>query len=737
VGASSNGDQRIRFDEFELDAGSEQLLRNGQTVRIQPQPLRVLKLFLEHAGKTISREELRRHIWGDKTYVEFEQGLNYCVRQIRRALNDSSSHPRYIETLPKQGYRFIGQVERREMTSVEPNTSLDPTGIVGPEAHHLCADEPDVQDSRLITRRKLIWSACVGLFGAAGASVFTKSTRHGSGRPIRLEIRLPEGTAAADPGRLLGPPVVAPNGDSLVVTLQSPDGAYLYVRPLDADRLIRIEGTEGASFPFWSSDGQKIAFFAHDKLKYLPARGGSVTVLCDAPQARGGAWGSRNLILFSAARTKSMQQEIFRIPGSGGTPVATTHLNTGAGENSHRYPQFLSNGRGYLYFVRSDNLDFRGVYLSSIDQPNRRTRLNVSDGPFAVGNNGSRTYLLTQQAGKLIAEAFDPERGTLSGNRQQLMEHPASFSISNSGVLAARTEEQELSTLRWRDRSGRDIGSFGPPGDYWSVSLSADDRFMAVVQHNFLNGDFTGWFSPISGGYFEPFSSSHHVANPFWLPARATLFFTDSRKRLLFSKTMVPRGGEVVTCSLPEGVAVEDISRDRRYVVAQLSKRSTQGQILWATLPLRIENVVEWHSTGAYGSGDLQPTFSPDGNWLAYGSYESGSPQVYVMDFPAGESRLRLSTDGGYGPRWRRDGKELFYLSLDGSLMSVHTSSIHPWNTEGHRKLFSTNTRLATEAGRLYDATANGQRFILIEGGSPTTEARIEVLLNWPSLLTQ
>jgi eukaryotic-like serine/threonine-protein kinase len=736
---SSDLDQRIHFGDFEAVLSSGKLFRNGVRVKIEPQPFRVLQMLLERPGKIVFREELRERIWGESTFVEFDQGLNYCVRQIRRALCDSSAQPKYIETLPKQGYRFIASIGQKSTPAAEPVNSIQPEEVVvskGPEADHSEADRPS---SPLLGRRKLIWSAGIGLAVVASGWLTTRSIRRSSVRPVRLGIQLPEGAAAADPGRLLGPPVVAPNGDSLVVTLQTPTGAYLYVRPLDADRLIRMEGTEGASFPFWSPDGQKIAFFAEDKLKYVPAQGGGATVLCAAPQSRGGAWSRRGVILFSTVRAARNLQEISQIAVSGGNPTPLTHLDLKAGENSHRYPQFLPDGNQFLYFSRSDNLDVRGIYLSSIDQQNRRVRLSVADGLFAVGSNGSAgsTYLFSQQAGKLVAQKLDTKRGELSGNYQVVMEHPASFSVSNSGILAARTEEQELSRLLWRDRSGEEIGRPGPAGDYWCISLSRDDRFMAAVRHNFLNGEFTGWVSSTTQGYFEPLSPSRHIENLFWLGGSTTVCFMDFRKKCLLCRDVLLRGEERAVLSLGEGVEVQDISPDGKYAAAQLLKTRTDPQVAWSALPVRGENAGEWHTIGAYGSWELHPTFSPDGKWLAFGSHESGGPQIYVTDFPGAKSRLRISKDGGYSPRWRSDGRELFYLSAEGNLMSIETTSGERWDEQKPRKLFAANTRLAKNAGRLYDASSDGERFVVIEGGTQMSETRIEILMNWPSLLPE
>jgi len=601
------------------------------------------------------------------------------------------------------------------------------------------ADGSTAPATFLFTRRKLIGVSALGATVGAGGWLATRSVRHNAARPVRVVIQLPERTAAADPGRLLGPPVVAPNGDALVVTLQNPTGTCLYVRPLDADRLIRLADTEGASFPFWSPDGQKVAFFADDKLKYVPALGGSATVLCGAHQARGGAWSKKGIVLFSAVRGERNRQEISLVQESGGNPKPLTYLNLKAGENSHRYPQILRDGNQFLYFSRSDSLDVRGIYLTSVDQRNRRTRLSVADGLFAIGSAGKRgaTYLLSQQAGKLVAQELDPKRGVLMGAYHTVMDHPASFSISKSGILAARTEEQELSQLFWRDRNGREIEKLDPAGDYWSISLSPDDRFIAVIRHNFLNGEFTGWISRSTPVSFESLSSSRHVNSPFWLADTGTVCYTDTRRQCLLCRTADLKGEETPILSLAEGVEVQDISPNRQFVVAQLYNAPKEGQMAWSTVPTSGTITPQWHMISSTGPGELQPAFSPDSRRLAFCSHDAGTPQIYLADFPGTKLPDRISKEGGYSPRWRRDGKELFYLSLDGRLISVDLSGSKPWDEKKSIALFPTNTRLAKEAGRLYDVAADGQRFLLIEGGTQISEARIEIVLNWTALLPE
>jgi eukaryotic-like serine/threonine-protein kinase len=238
------------------------------------------------------------------------------------------------------------------------------------------------------------------------------------------------------------------------------------------------------------------------------------------------------------------------------------------------------------------------------------------------------------------------------------------------------------------------------------------------------------------GRLLEPFSDSSHPSSPLWSRDSNTVYYTDTRQQKLLRRIVSPRGPEEVAMATDPAkfTYISDISPDQRYVVAEFSSNDELFQVGWADFKLGLTPYPKWHLIGASGPEGLSPSFSPDGRWLASASNQTGSMEVYLMDFPAGTQRRRVSTNGGRQPRWRRDSKELFFLADDGSMMSTEISTAGELQTGVPQKLFHTNLRLGSNKA-LYDVTGDGQRFLVIDGEIRFANSDIEMVLNWPSLL--
>jgi eukaryotic-like serine/threonine-protein kinase len=584
-----------------------------------------------------------------------------------------------------------------------------------------------------VNRRTFVWTAAAATVAGGGVWLGESLRRKTPPGAINVAIPLPHGAAAADPGRLLGPPAVAPDGSAVIISLKTNEGTSLFIRRLDTDRLIRMEGTDDGSSPFWSPDSQHIAFFANSKLKRLPVVGGSTTVLCDAPEPRGGSWSRRGVIIFGINH-----RPLFQINELGIEAKPLTQLNKATGENSQRNPVFLPDGNRFLYFSRTDDPDKRGIYLESLDREQATRRILIADGQFALGRDPeSKTYyLLSQQAGKIAAENFDIDSGEISGVSRILLDRAGTISVSDTGVLVIRTDDQQTSRLLWLDRTGHELGTLGPTTDYWSVDLSPDDRFALPVKHDYLSGQFKVWMASLSDGLLEPLSDSSHPSAPLWSHDSKTVYYTDTRQHKLLRRTVSPRGPEeVAMVTDPDKFTyISDISADQRYVVAEFSSNDVLFEVGWTDFKLDLTTYPKWHLIGASGPEGLLPSFSPDGRWLTFASNQTGNSEVYLMDFPAGTQRRRISTSGGRQPRWRRDSRELFFLGDDGSMMSTEISAAGELRTGVPNKLFHTNLRVGSNKA-LYDVNGDGRRFLVIDGEIRFANSDIEMVLNWPSLL--
>jgi Tol biopolymer transport system component/DNA-binding winged helix-turn-helix (wHTH) protein len=732
----------IRFGDYEFDRVRGILFLHGVAQKLQPQPLRALIFLADHAPEIVSREELAAHIWGNRVFVEVEQSLNYCIRQIRQVLEDSPSNPNFIETLPRQGYRFVGRVVR--VTAAEEPQVIDAGSVQNsndvedsakPAKESLSGTKlSSATISTVLTRRTVIGRA-VGLAALTASGLWFEEWMRRKPRPdpVNVSIPIPRGAGTADPALVLGPAVVSPDGRTLVVSLRTNAGVQLFIRPLSSNQLIPMEGTMDGSLPFWSPDSHHIAFFARGKLNRISTAGGNVTVLCEAQKPRGGSWGRQGTIIFGLNT-----QSIFQVAENGGAVSVVTVLNRSAGENSHRFPVFLPDGNRFLYVVRNDNPDGTGIYLASTDQSTGPRKVLVAEESFTLARDPETGdhFLLSQQLGKVLAQRFDVGNGNVNGPSIRLIERGGAISASDTGVLVIRTG-QKSSGLVWRNRHGTKIGTLGEGSNFWAVSLAPNGQFLAAAIHDAISGQFKVWLASLRDGLLEPFSEANHAGTVMWSADSSTIYYADFRKWKLFRRQVNPRGSEEYVCDLANESEVLAISPDGRYAVGEVAMMSAHTQAAWFDLQLlgkNARNSESWHVLARSDSHGPLPQFSSDGKWLAFSSSESGSTDVYVTDFPAALQRHRVSASGGRDPRWRQDTKELFFLSDDGDMMAAPIAVQGELRVGKPIQLFAANARSGSE-GTLYDVSPDGQRFLLIDRGNSETEGAIEMILNWPSLL--
>jgi dipeptidyl aminopeptidase/acylaminoacyl peptidase len=530
---------------------------------------------------------------------------------------------------------------------------------------------------------------------------------------IRFEIDAPEGSSFPV-GRSLA---FSPDGKQMVFSVEREGRSAIWMRPVGSTESRELPGTQSADDPFWSPDGQSVAFFADGKLKRVSLSDGTVLTLCDAPGALGGSWGPNDDILIGQA-----SGPLLHVPAAGGLAEPAMPLGGRQQETSHRWPQWLPDGRFLNISVPADGA------LVSI------ATAGASTGT-ALGSTNSRAvyaagHLLFTRGGNLLAQRLDLSRAQLDGMPRPVGPNitvsaanmRATFTAADAGLLAFLPMVDGYNQLVWKDRRGTDVQRVGEPGPFLQFRLSPNGR-QAVVQRG---GGTTAsvWVLDAERGVASLLASGQGQGAPIWSPDGRVSYTLHSNRGDLYLASLAG-GAPSLVAPLPWNSYVEDWSPD--------------GQFAAITTPSGVE-IVE-RKTGhrsmffekVAGAPVDEAAFSPDGHWLALMSADSGRAEVYLHPFPTGERR-KVSTSGGTSPKWRADGHELYYLGLDGTVMATEVEPGPDARMGIPRVLFRTRVVVNILVDQ-YAPTADGQRFLVLEPGGAPTQAPISVIANWPSML--
>ncbi len=510
----------------------------------------------------------------------------------------------------------------------------------------------------------------------------------------------------------------------------------LWVRPLDGITARLLPGTELAGYPFWSPDGNAIAYFAAERLWRVELAGGAPVAVCEVGIGRGGAWASNDTIIFA-----SLGNGLRRVSASGGSPTELTRFDVSRGETAHYLPQMIPGGR-FLYWVRSVKPENNGVYAASLSTPRERVRL-MPGGTIAFY---SADHLLYLRGSTLVARRFDPNRLELSGEPRPVADPVASdlsfgrmtLAASAAGVLiygtAAATRQ-----LTWFDRAGKALGTLGEPATYFQFALAPDGRRVVVSRSSSTGTDL--WTVEIERNVLSRFTFAPGVNGfPAWSPDGRTIAFSSGAPLSLFRKDASGAGTEQRVFE-PSGVLyMNDWSRDGRFLLYHDLSPDTRGD-LWVA-PVTPDGKPE---TGAQPRPYLRTRFSeqfgqfspePTPRWVAYQSDETGRNEIYIQAFPEPKGKWQVSSGGGVYPRWSPGGKELFYLSQDNKLMSVALKlGVDSVDPSTPRELFPVSIDTAI-AGSPYAVSPDGRRF-LVRSVAGHGAQPLQVIVNWPALLKQ
>jgi len=587
------------------------------------------------------------------------------------------------------------------------------------------------------------WARVVIAIGTAvmlaAAFAASRYVRSPTGISDVLQFRMPAPLDAAFP---LPPQfAVSPNGRLIAFVAISKGSPALWLRSLDDGDPKPLAGTEGAALPFWSPDSQFVAFFSNSKLKKLKVSGGQPVDLADASLPGGGTWNTDDDIVFAPTPTSGLQ----RVAASGGTPTPVASKER-RGELRQRWPQFLPDGRHFLV-----NLANEGTWIGSLDS---------TDWTFLVsakGNRGDSTSMMTTYAagylfswrdGVVEAQAFDPDARKLKRDPIQVANQIASdgtnryvaLSVSATGVMAyarGNPTSRPTTQLTWKDRMGKVLATVGEPAEHTNLSLSPDERYIAVSIISTLNRDI--WLIDRKGSRSSRFTFDPAAdAIPIWSPDGGRIVFASLRGKApgdveseiwdVYQKPTNGNAKETPLLTSQNSKYPMDWSPDGRFVLYAADSAHT-GVDIWA-LPLfgdrRPFPVVQSPSDDNHGA------FAPDGKWIAYSSNESGQDEIYVQPFPATGGNFQVSRRGGTKPAWRGDGKEIFFLSPDGTMMAAAVNTANGFTAGVPESLFASGAPLTTSR-RQYAVTKDGQQF-LINVALPAP-AELTITVNWQQAL--
>jgi eukaryotic-like serine/threonine-protein kinase len=704
------------FGPYRLDPSKRLLIREGRHLAVPPKTFDLLLLLVEGRGRVFTKKELMGALWPD-TFVE-EANLSFQISALRKVLGENGTD--WVETLPRYGYRFNSDVVEIEANGRSNGHDVD----LHPPARMPEAPAAAAVPAAVRAPRWLFWiPAAVATIAALVFGWLYLRQEPPQQRAVQFLIAPPEHVTTPD----LDSMAVSPDGARLVFIGVSVDGRrQLWLRSLASLTAEPLAGTDLVDSAFWSPDSRSVAFFAAGKLKTLDLQSGAAQTVCETPVGRSsGTWNREGVILFESTE----RPEIYRVAVSGGEPVRLRPVNTASGEIRHSAPQFLPDGRHFIYFVQSERPENAGIYLASLNSTAGKRLVNSNTNAVYAGLGRGPGYLLFTRGADLLAQRFDLAKLELTGAPFPVAQRVligvaggvsrAAVSASENGVLVYRTRIDTGSTeLVWLDRQGKQIAQIGAPADYSNPSLSPDEKKLIVSRMDLRSRTRDLWLFDVASGASSRFTfDPADETNPVWSPDGSRIAFDVVRNSIIdiYQKEVAGASQPKLLLHSAENHFIHQWSPDGRLLLYRI------GPITWA-LPLEA-NGKPW---GPFAMENAR--ISPNGRWVAYTSNQSGRSEVYVQSFPPSEGKWQVSADGGMEPTWRKDGKELYYISGD-KLVAMDVKTDTPIFQPGVPKpLFAVHLEATTRRSR-YEAASNGRRFLVnlpVESSSP-----LSVAINW------
>ncbi len=705
----------IRFGVFEADLAARELRKRGVRVKLQEQPFRLLQTLLERPGEIVTREEIQQQLWPDDTFVDFDKSLNTAAQKLRQALGDSADSPRFLETIPRQGYRWLAPVESPTPVAPDPVPAATPRPL----------------------RRKFNWqrfttgAVVLGAVGLVSLGYWLgRSEPPATDRAVTKFTLSPE-VDEATPGLS----EIVPSPDGRYIAFQRGPGPYgARLNPIvvwDAQQdSYRTVGKGGMLF--WSPDSRQLGAVLRDRVQIIDLDSAAARTLASMPSQPertswgvGGTWSPDGE---SIVVSGGLEKGLHRIDLSGGDPELILVPPPEEAALHYYRPSFLPTigGRKALLFSAGTYRDseIRVLNLRNGQQktivPGGRIRSRAAYSPTGHVIYEQRTY--DQGRNGIWAVPFSLDRLEATGE-PFLISHTASYpGVTAGGILTyGKPQPRETSQLRWRDRNGNPLGTIGEPQEHIAIPVLSPNGDEVVVQGE-TDGVQEVWIHEVNRPVKRRVTF-RGGARPTWLPSGSEVSFNrdgdlwvaaadgSAEPRMLFQRPTSRYGNFGF-----------EWSRNGRYLVG------SGGSFIFYLRPKADgegwERVVfEDNSYDRVG-----PDLSPDGRYIAYESAESGRPEVYVRPFPEGDWKKQISTSGGGKPRWRSPG-EVLYVE-DESLMAVQVSTAPEFSAGSPQRLF-TEEGLFAGRGQTYDVTPDGQRIVVVEGRQTPWPREIQVVQNW------
>jgi Tol biopolymer transport system component/predicted Ser/Thr protein kinase len=575
-------------------------------------------------------------------------------------------------------------------------------------------------------RERIAWVAAAAFAVLAAVAGLGNLRRSPAPRlPVRASILAAPGTIF---NPIDGPVALSRDGRRMAFAAVDLDGSgWLWVRSLDSGEAVKLADTRDPYDPFWSPDGRFVGYGVQAGLFKFEVPAGPAQKIADMADGRGCAWNRENVILFE----KTGASPIFRVSASGGAVEQVTTLDKSRGETAHWRPQFLPDGKHFLYFARAEPSQNSGIYVGTLGSK-ERTRVLDLEVPAAYAEPG---YLLFIRENVLMAQPFDLQAFRVSGepaavgrNVQYVATWGSSaFATSDNGVLVYQGPSPVSRQLVWFDRSGRRVATLGPETEYSDdPRISPDGSRVAVKRVDPTTRSADIWIYDVSRNVGSRFTfDAARESDPVWSADGTRLFFSSNKAGIgnLYVKPSSGAGSEELLLKSDHWKEPLDVSPDGRWLAFGVGDPRTKLDI-WL-LSLSGDRKATPLIATPFQEGE--PRFSPDGRWLAYTTEETGKSEVVVQPFPPTGEKWQVSTNGGRSPRWTSGGNELVYFEPPEMRKIVSIRRSPSFQVSAPKDLFATPNPQGSDVSR------DGQRMLLNLRVAETAPSPMTLVLDWTS----